>query len=173
MASKASSDARAAGTPAGIPALPGLGTTWYERGPRYWLRRACGAALWFMVLAFFCFIALSLYGGFRQALPPTVRTVWDWTQVAASCVALGWGWRVQRRDHRAKLLDPPTPAQARSAKRDGTRRSVGLAVAGRVLCLVAAPVMPVFVAGCVGWVAAAFTVREYPSEVGARRAMEG
>ncbi|MFF3575690.1 hypothetical protein [Streptomyces mirabilis] len=32
-------------TPAHIPALPKLGTTWYERGVRYWLRRASGAVL--------------------------------------------------------------------------------------------------------------------------------
>ncbi|WUV66355.1 hypothetical protein OG223_30845 [Streptomyces sp. NBC_01478] len=171
MASKASSEA-ASGTPARIPALPGLGTTWYERGPRYWLRRASGALLWFVVLAFFCYIALVLYGSFRTSLPSTVRAVWDWAQVVLSFVALVWGWRVQRRDHHKKLLDPPSPGQARRSKRNETGRSVGLAVAGRVLLLVAAPVAPAFAAGCVGWVLAAFTVREYPSEVGARRALE-
>ncbi|MFJ9246168.1 hypothetical protein [Streptomyces sp. NPDC101776] len=172
MASKASSEVPASGSPARIPALPGLGTTWYERGTRYWLRRASGALLWFLVLAFFCYIALVLYGSFRASLPSTVRTVWDWAQVALSFVALVWGWRVQRRDHHKKLLDPPSPDRARRAKRDETRRSTGLAVAGRVLLLVAAPVAPAFAAGCVGWVLAAFTVREYPSEVGARQALE-
>ncbi|MGX9888558.1 hypothetical protein [Streptomyces sp. NPDC002276] len=175
MASKASSKGAApgkgaaSGTPARIPALPGLGTTWYARGTRYWLRRASGALLWFAVLAFFCYIALVLYGSFRTSLPPTVRTVWDWAQAVLSVVALAWGWRVQRRDLHKKLLDPPTPGEARRAKRDETRRSTGLAVAGRALWLVAAPVAPALVAGCVGWVVAAFAVREYPSEVGARR----
>jgi hypothetical protein len=158
--------------PSEVPKLPGLGTTWYARGPRYWLRRASGALLWFLVLAFFCWIALVLYGSFRSSLPSTVRTVWDWAQVALSFVALVWGWRVQRRDHHKKLLDPLSPGGARQSKRDETRRSTGLAVAGRVLLLVAAPVAPAFAAGCVGWVLAAFTVREYPSEVGARRALE-
>ena len=159
-------------TPSDIPKLPGLGTTWYERGARYWLRRASGALLWFVLMAFFCYIALVLYGGFRTGLPPTVRTVWDWAQVVLSFVALVWGWRVQRRDHHRKLLDPPSPDQIREAKRDETRRSTGLAVAGRALWLVAAPVAPALAAGCVGWVAAVFTVREYPSEIGARRALE-
>ncbi|MBK3581868.1 hypothetical protein JHN63_50645 [Streptomyces sp. MBT65] len=86
------------------------------------------------MLAFFCYIALALYGGFRAS--------------------------------------PPSPGRARRAKRDEARRSTGLAVAGRVLWLVAAPVAPALAAGCVGWVAAAFAVREYPSEVGARRALE-
>ena len=172
MASKASSEAPASGTPARVPALPGLGTTWYERGTRYWLRRASGALLWLVLLAFFCYIALVLYGSFRTSLPSPVRTVWDWAQVALSFVALAWGWRVQRRDHREKLLDPPSPDRSRHSKQDETRRSTGLAVAGRVLWLVAAPVAPALAAGCVGWVVAVFTVREYPSEVGARRWME-
>ncbi|MFS4096738.1 hypothetical protein [Streptomyces sp. AF1A] len=158
-----------AGTDLKIPSLPGLGTTWYERGPRYWLRRTLGAVLWLLVLAFCCYVALVLYGSFRGALPPTVRTVWDGVQVAASVVALAWGWRVQRRDHRRKLLDPPAPDEFRAAKRDESRRSVRLALAGRVLWLLAAPVIPALAAWGAGWCAAAFTVREYPSEVGARR----
>ncbi|MGW1754434.1 hypothetical protein [Streptomyces mirabilis] len=173
MASRASSEAPASGTPARIPALPGLGTTWYERGARYWLRRASGAVLWFAVLAFACYIALVLYQSFRGDLPSGVRTVWDWAQVAASCVALVWGWVVQRRGHRRDLLDPPTPSEARGRKRDRTRRSTGLALAGRILFLIAAPVLPALLAYAVGWVLAAFTVREYPSEVGARRVVEG
>ena len=39
MASKASSETRPAGGRAEIPSLPQLGTTWYEHGARYWLRR--------------------------------------------------------------------------------------------------------------------------------------
>ncbi|MEW1831541.1 hypothetical protein [Streptomyces sp. NPDC088196] len=159
-------------TPSDIPKLPGLGITWYERGTRYWLRRASGALLWCVLMAFFCYIALVLYGSFRTSLPETVRTVWDWAQVVLSFVALVWGWRVQRRELHRKLLDPPSPDQARRAKRDETRHSTGPAVAGRALWLVAAPVAPAFAAGCVGWVAAAFAVREYPSEVGARRFLE-
>ncbi|GAA3980775.1 hypothetical protein [Streptomyces plumbiresistens] len=169
MASKASSEVPAPAVRPPIPALPGLGTTWYERGARYWLRRALGALVWFAVLAFVVYISLRLYGSFRAGLSPTVRTVWDGAQVAASCGASVWGWRVQRRDHREKLQDPPTPDRARRNKRDETRRSVGLVLAGRLLFVIAAPVMPAFAAWGVGWAAAAFTVREYPSEVGARR----
>ncbi|MEU1400895.1 hypothetical protein ABZ471_00755 [Streptomyces sp. NPDC005728] len=172
MASRASSRGEASAAPARIPALPGLGTTWFERGARYWLRRTLGAAAWLAVLAFCCYIALVLYGSFRGALPPALRTVWDWTQVAASGAALVWGWLVQRRDHRRKLLDPPSPGAFRAAKRDEVRRSVWLTLAGRALWLVAAPVMPALAAWAVGWSAAAFTVRAYPSEVGAHRWLE-
>ncbi|MGV4984616.1 hypothetical protein ACWC0C_35485 [Streptomyces sp. NPDC001709] len=156
-------------TPVEIPSLRGLGTTWYRRGPRYWLRRALGAAVWLAVLAFCVYIALVLYGSFRSALPPAVRPVWDWAQATASLGALVWGWLVQRRDHRRKLLDPPAPDEFRAAERDERRSSTGRAVAGRAFWLIAAPVLPASAAWAVGWSVAAFTVRTYPSEVGARR----
>ncbi|MEU6663495.1 hypothetical protein [Streptomyces sp. NPDC046821] len=178
MASRASSDVPAAGAspvPGGgrIPALPGLGTTWYERGARYWMQRAWTGVLWVAVLAFFCFVSVSLYEGFREVLPGGVRGGWDIAQGVAGCVALVWGWVVQRRGHRKALADPPAPGRARAARRDTAGRSTGLAVLGRALIVIAAPVMPAFAAFCVGWCVAALTVREYPTEVGARRAMEG
>ncbi|MGW0767047.1 hypothetical protein [Streptomyces sp. NPDC002676] len=157
------------GTPAGIPSLPGLGTTWYRRGPRYWLRRTVNAVFLLTVLAFCCFIALSLYAGFRDELPSGARTVWDAVQVAASCAALVWGWAKGRRDIRAGLLDPPAPGEFRTRKRRETSRAAGLASAGRILLLLAAPVLPAFSAWGVGWFLASLTVREYPSEAGARR----
>lgn len=52
------------------------------------------------------------------------------------------------------------------------RRSGRFACAGRGLVVLAAPVLPVFAAWCVGWFAAALTVRAYPGEVGARRRLE-
>ncbi|MBK6010845.1 hypothetical protein [Streptomyces sp. MBT53] len=155
--------------PSDIPKLPGLGTTWYERGTRYWLRRVRTAVLLLIVMAFLCFAAVSLYRGFRTVLPPSVRTVWDWAQVIASCGAPIWGWVVQRRSCRRDLQDPPAPGEFRSRKRDETRRSTGLALAGRLGVIVAAPVLPALAAWAVGWCAGMLTVREYPSEVGARR----
>lgn len=172
MPSRTSAHDAALGTPAQIPALPGLGTTWYQRGARYWARRVLAAVLWLIVMAFVCYVGLQLYGSFRAELPPALRTVWDRVQVVGSCVTLVWGWLVQRRDHHRKLLDPPTPGQARRARLVQAGHSTRLALAGRVLLLIATPVLPAYLAYCVGWLAAAFTVREYPSEVGARRALE-
>ncbi|MEU2711786.1 hypothetical protein [Streptomyces sp. NPDC007205] len=122
--------------------------------------------------AIVCFVSLSFYAGFRDVLPSTVRRVWDGTQVAASVVTLVWGWVSQRRGHREALLNPPTPGQIRQARRDRNGRIPGLIAVGRGLMLFAAPVMPAFAAWCLGWFAAAIAVREYPSEVGARRWLE-
>lgn len=169
MASRASSEVPALGTPAHIPALPKLGTTWYKRGALYWLCRARTTVFLLIVMAMVCFFSISLYQGFRSEMPPTVRTVCDWVQMVAACVALVWGWVKQRRGHREGLLRPPTPEQTRQAKRDHDRRAPGLVAAGRGLVILAAPVMPAFAAYIVGWLVAWLTVREYPSEVGARR----
>jgi hypothetical protein len=163
----------AAGTPAHIPALPKLGTTWYRRGALYWLCRVRTTIFLVRVRARLSFVSLSLYRGFRSEMPSTVRTVCDGAQVAASCVTLVWGWVKQRRSHRGALLNPPTPDQTWVAKRDhnaSAGKAAGRGAAGgRVLLVLAAPVMPAFAAYLVGWLAAWLTVREYPSEVGARR----
>jgi hypothetical protein len=156
-----------------VPALPKLGRTWYDRGAPYWLCRARTTVFIVLVMAMFSLFALGLYAGFRDELPSAVRGVWDGVQVAGAGVALVWGWVKQRREHRAALLDPPTPDQTLQAKRDHNRRVPGRIAMGRGLVLLAAPVMPAFAAWIVGWLAAWLTVREYPSEVGARRWLEG
>lgn len=162
-------------TPADIPKLPKLGRTWYKRGALYWLSRTRTTIFLLILMAGFSAFSLALYSGFRDEMPPTVRTVCDVVQVVASCVALVWGWIKQRRSHREALLDPPTPKQTWIAKRDHNRqagKSAGFgAVGGRLLVALAAPLMPAVAAYLVGWLAAWTTVREYPSEVGARRAL--
>jgi hypothetical protein len=120
----------------------------------------------------FCFFALSLYAGFREILPSTVRVVWDAAQAVAAAVAVVWGWVKQRRGHREALLHPPTPEQSRQARRDHAGRVPGRIGLGRLLVILLAPVMPAYAAYLTGWLLAWTTVREYPSEVGARRWLE-
>lgn len=173
MASRASSDIHDSVSPASIPSLPGLGTTWYRRGTRYWLRRTFTAIVWLLVLAMFCFFVINIYEGFISEWSTSVRIAWNWTQVVACCVGLVWGWLSQRRDLRTQLLNPPTPGEFRERKREEGRRTRRLSYSGRFLVLLAAPVMPAVAAWIVGWSIAMLTVREYPSEVGARRSLPG
>ncbi|MFG2638540.1 hypothetical protein ACGFX8_32925 [Streptomyces sp. NPDC048362] len=172
MASRVSSEAPAPGFSVPVPALPKLGRTWYRRGAAYWLCRARTTVFVVLALALFSLFAVGLYAGVRDLLPATARTVWDGVQVAASVVASVWGWVTQRRGHCEALLDPPDPDRTLRAARDHDRRVPGRIAAGRGLVLLAAPVMPAIVAYLVGWSAAWLTVREYPSEVGARRWLE-
>jgi hypothetical protein len=159
-------------TPSDIPKLPGLGRTWYRRGAGYWLRRASGALLWAVLMALMCGVVIELYQSFRVHLPPALRPVWDWTQAVASCGFAVWGWLQQRRAIRRKLLNPPTPAEAWTNKRYDTQRGQNLGRAAVIPALLVLPVVPALYAWSVGTLAAAFTVREYPSEVGARRFLE-
>lgn len=171
-ASRASSDTAASRNPVQVPSLPGLGTSWYTRGARYWLRRVFTGLLWLAVLAFVGYIVVRLYQSFRVDLPSTVRLVWDCAQVALACVALAWGWVAARRRHENALLNPPTPTETHAARRARAGRNVGLALAGRVLWLVAMPVMPAVFAYAVGEFLVVLTVRESAAEAGARRWLE-
>ncbi|MEV5068434.1 hypothetical protein AB0K94_46115, partial [Streptomyces sp. NPDC053794] len=125
-----------------------------------------------VVWAGFGLCAIRLSGGFRAVWPPAGRPAAAWVQAAAAAVALVWGFVKQRRAHRAALLDPPTPKQAWADKRDRAGRAPGRVALGRGLVLIAAPVLPAVAAYVVGQLLAWTTVREYPSEVGARRWME-
>lgn len=45
-----------------IEELPFLGTTWYTRGPAYWVRRVLASVLMFLGLAMAAVITVSLIG---------------------------------------------------------------------------------------------------------------
>ncbi|WP_416975688.1 hypothetical protein [Streptomyces sp. 4F14] len=168
MASPASFKVRS-----GIPALPRLGTSWYERGPRYWLSRTRTTLGQLLTMGAVSFFGVALYLGFTSELPATVRLVCNCVQIAAACVAFVWGWTNQRRDHRKALLTPPTPEETWTAKHEHNRRAPRIALSGRGgFIILAAPVAPAFFAYYDGWIAAWLTVREYPSELGARRWLE-
>lgn len=165
MASRASSE------PA-IPSLPRVGTTWYRRGAPYWLRRAGTTLFFFLFMLAYCAFALGLFEGVRDLLPTALHTPANVFEAVLALGAVVLGWTSQRRGHHEALRNPPTPEEARAAKRAHNRRAPGILALGRAVLLVAAPVMPAVAAYLVGWLTAWTLVREYPSEVGARRWLE-
>jgi hypothetical protein len=50
-----------------IPVLPTLGDTWYDRGPRYWMRRVGQLLLWVVLLALLGSFDYGLFSGIRQS----------------------------------------------------------------------------------------------------------
>lgn len=50
-----------------IPALPGLGLTWYDRGPRYWARRVGLSLMWLIVLAIIAAFDSGLFSSIRRS----------------------------------------------------------------------------------------------------------
>jgi hypothetical protein len=66
-----------------IERLPGLGTTWYDRGGRYWVRRAAMVLMWLFVIALLTAFAVGLFTAIRhssQTAFVVVLTIWvAWT----------------------------------------------------------------------------------------------
>lgn len=48
-----------------VEALPGLGTTWYERGAGYWARRAGLALMWAVVITLVTLLVVGFLGAIR------------------------------------------------------------------------------------------------------------
>jgi hypothetical protein len=49
-----------------IPVLPGLGLSWYDRGRRYWMRRAGMSLMWAVVLAVIVLFDAGLFSAIRH-----------------------------------------------------------------------------------------------------------
>lgn len=79
------------GSLAAIPSIPGLGTTWYRRGPAYWSRRAGIAMLLLAIVALYggiiAAVALGLRGGAGIVVFLAITAVW---------VALSAAWYLRR-----------------------------------------------------------------------------
>ncbi|MEV0279099.1 hypothetical protein AB0I22_22315 [Streptomyces sp. NPDC050610] len=124
-----------------------------------------------MFTAFVGFFAVAAYSGVVDDLPPTARVVADVLEAVGSCAALVWGWRAARKQIREQLLHPPTPEQAWRRVKSSRSRAAGQAAGGRWVIFLA-PLLVPMVAYLLGMVCAGAFVRELPSEVGARRALE-
>ncbi|MFD9796077.1 hypothetical protein ACFWXK_34560 [Streptomyces sp. NPDC059070] len=147
-----------------------MGTTWYRRGPRYWLRRAGSGCASLLVAALVCAAAWALFGGLVSGLPDGARRALYAVEGAAAVAGLGWGWVRGRRQIRERLADPPTPEQS-WARRGQARRGAASGVSSRGLMVLMLPLLPAVMAWWLGTMCAATFVRELPSEVGARRAL--
>ncbi|MBO0818073.1 MAG: hypothetical protein J2P30_23315 [Actinobacteria bacterium] len=50
-----------------VPVLPGLGRTWYDRGGKYWARRAAMAFMWAVALLLIVLIDVGIFRAARQS----------------------------------------------------------------------------------------------------------
>ena len=86
-----------------IPALPGLGVTWYDRGPRYWVRRVRMSLLWALVLALIAAFDIGLFTAIRHS-SRTGFAVFVVADVALTVALLVWyAVRTVRRWNTASL----------------------------------------------------------------------
>lgn len=162
MASQASSEHTAA-----IPRLPGLGTSWYRHGGRYWTRRVLGAACLSLFMAFLGYVSLELYGKCLTAVPAHLRPACDAAEILLACAGTVWGWISGRRRLRKERVEAAGPEEVRARIRYTRARAQNRGVF--LLFLIASPILPAIVAYAAGALCAGLATREYPREIGARR----
>jgi hypothetical protein len=101
-----------------IPALPGLGVTWYDRGLSYWARRLRMSLLWALVLALIAAFDIGLFTAIRHS-SRTGFAVFLLVDVALSVALLVWyAFRTVRLWNTASL-----PGRGRTPFRPARRRS--------------------------------------------------
>ncbi len=126
-----------------VPALPGLGRTWYDRGGNYWARRAGLALLWAVALLLIVLIDAGIFTSIRHS-SRAVFAILLTIDVAAAVALLGYfAVRTVRRWNSPAL--PGRARAARQARRGGAAGLPGgLAQLGYVLAVLAAAVVFLF-----------------------------
>jgi hypothetical protein len=145
-----------------------LGTTWLDRGPRYWARRALLALAGLLVYGGVCVLYGALSWAFvLHPLPRPWRPAGTAVLGAAALAALGLGFARQWRI-RAVPVDRDGLRRIRLRGREGAER-------GQALSWLLALVPPVSLALCaygLGQIAAVLPLRRTPAELGARQDYE-
>jgi hypothetical protein len=88
-----------------VPALPGLGLTWYDRGPEYWPRRLVLSLMWLVILAIIGAFDSGLFSAMRQSS----RTGFDVFITIDALLSAGVvAWIAVRTVQRWNVAKPPT-----------------------------------------------------------------
>ncbi|MFI1069596.1 hypothetical protein [Streptomyces puniciscabiei] len=133
-------------------AIPRLGTTWFDRGAGYWLRRTAHGCCQLALLLFAGLVVTAFYAGFWEAagVPRFARTAVYAVTAVACLLSLVAGFVRTRR----APVEIPTPEQAWREHRSRQRRNAASAAGGRWTLLLLAPVLPATVAWAIGtWAA--------------------
>lgn len=104
-----------------IPALPGVGRTWYDRGGGYWARRAGLSLLWAVVLLLIVLIDVGIFTSIRHSSHAGFAVVLAIDVIVAAAVLGYVAVRTARRWH-----TPALPGRARTNMRAGRGRAAGL-----------------------------------------------
>lgn len=108
-----------------IPVLPGVGITWYDRGGKYWARRAALALMWALALLLIVLIDVGIFSAIRHSSRTGFAVLLTIDVVVAVAVLGYFIVRTARRWNTASL-----PARARRAERTGSGQA-GRERAGR------------------------------------------
>jgi uncharacterized membrane protein YhaH (DUF805 family) len=101
-----------------IPALPGVGRTWYDRGGKYWARRAGLTLLWALVLLLIVLIDVGIFSSIRHSSHAGFAIVLTIDVIVAVAVLVYFAMRTARRWN-----TPSLPGRARTVFRVGRGRT--------------------------------------------------
>jgi cytochrome b561 len=87
-----------------VPALPGLGHSWYDRGPGYWARRAGMSLMWLLLVLLVVAFDVGLFSGIRNSSRAGFAVA---VGVDAALALAVIGFVVVRTARRWRLPQPP------------------------------------------------------------------
>jgi hypothetical protein len=149
-----------------IPVLPGLGITWYDRGGKYWARRAALTLMWALGLLLIVLIDVGIFSAIRHSSRAGFAVLLTIDVVVAVAVLGYFAVRTARRWN-----TPSLPGRARTVMRAGRGRAggflSGLAQLGYLLAVLAAAVVFLF---CPALILALFLMSLLPQPLPERQA---
>jgi hypothetical protein len=149
-----------------IPALPGVGRTWYDRGGAYWLRRAALAVMWAVGLLLIVLIDVGIFGSIRHSSRTGFTVALAIDVALAVAVLVYFAIRTARRWN-----TPALPGRARTVFRAGRGRAgavlSGFAQIGYLLAVLAAAAVFLF---CPALIIALFLMSLLPEPLPERQA---
>ena len=126
-----------------IPALPGVGITWYDRGGKYWRRRVALTLMWAMVLLLIVLIDVGIFTAMHKSSPGAFAVLLTIDVLVAIAVLCYFAIRTVRRWN-----TPALPGRARTAitarKGRGGAFLSGLLQIGYLLAVLAVAVVFLF-----------------------------
>jgi hypothetical protein len=149
-----------------VPVLPGLGRTWYDRGGKYWARRAALTFMWALALVLIGLIDVGLFGAIRHSSETGFAVLLTIDVIVAIAVLCYFAIRTVQRWN-----TPSLPGRARTVMRVGRGRSgaflSGLAQLGYLLAVLAVAVVFLF---CPALILAMFLMSLMPEPLTERQA---
>ena len=148
-----------------VPTLPGLGTTWYDGGPRYRARRALLAFMWALVTALITLLTIGLLAGIKHSSTACFTVVLAVEVVYSLGILVFFAIRTRREWDDAAAAPPgkrsaSTPGRAKSAPGQLLLIPSFLFV-GLYLAMLMSSLMPQTLVERRAWLSIAGTLREH------------
>lgn len=149
-----------------IPALPGVGISWYDRGGRYWRRRVALALMWAVALLLIVLIDVGIFTAIHKSSPGAFAILLTIDVIVAIAVLCYFAIRTVQRWH-TPALPGGTAAAMRARNGRGGAFLGGLLQIGYLLAVLAVAVVFLF---CPALILVMFLMSLMPEPLAERQA---